>query len=309
MANLIFGANLGSEILYNGVPYILKETGKYTRNEFNTIPMNINTISNIERPTYSVNHEGIVSDYEYPLGAEAAAYKYGWKAKGIVDENPIFKDGIWISPQPLKCKPVKVHQEFANHSTNNKVGRYSVSEWNIEYFTAPCDGVLRVWGGANFSLSSNPTLSTIGNQISIPARSSMKSDEVSLAGLISPAKVHDSDTIEIAAYGWINDNIPVEVNPNRGFCINFKRSTTSKYDSNISLNENVYRYRHQFLIPVQMKEGDTFCYHTNYLYIKVNTIVSYTLPEDLDFSTWENEEGKEYQPWYWFNGIFYPNKI
>ena len=52
MANLIFGANLGSEILYNGVPYVLKETGKYTRNEFNTIPMNQNNISNIERPTY-----------------------------------------------------------------------------------------------------------------------------------------------------------------------------------------------------------------------------------------------------------------
>lgn len=256
MANLIFGANLGSEILYNGVPYVLKETGKYTRNEFNTIPMNQNNISNIERPTYSFNDEGIESSYQYPLGAEAASYKYGWKAQGIVNENPMFEKGNFISPQPIKWIPKKAVKEYMSSTYNGYryiyTIRYRVTDVEVNFFTAPCDGILRMIGGSSTGSSSNGPVNVLlythSTAIQNTGYAYCYQD-----GIIT------GDSVAIRIEGYLNENIPYEINT-KSCCFTDNGNSSYSFGTYIK-NVNMSQY----LYPIQMKSGDTFCFHSNYL--------------------------------------------
>ena len=291
MANLIFGANLGSEILYNGVPYVLKETGKYTRNEFNTIPMNQNNISNIERPTYSFNDEGIESSYQYPLGAEAASYKYGWKAQGIVNENPMFEKGNFISPQPIKWIPKKAVKEYMSSTYNGYryiyTIRYRVTDVEVNFFTAPCDGVLRIIGGSSTGML-NPTVSVLLYTHNTTIQNTHYA-YCQQNGIIT------GDNIAIKLEGYLNETTPYEISNITSCTFNdagHPNQQWGNYVKNTNLNE--------FLYPIQMKAGDTFCLHTNYL-IGFSDSDYGTPPDELDIT--------KYNFYYWFNGIFYPNKI
>lgn len=291
MANLIFGANLGSEILYNGVPYVLKETGKYTRNEFNTIPMNKNNISNIERPTYSFNKEGIQENYQYPLGAEAASYKYGWKAQDIVDENPMFEKGNFISPQPIKFIPKMCHKEYMSSSYNGYRYiyniRYSITTAEKNFYTAPCDGILRMIGGSSTGMGSSTVSVLLYTHSTIIDNTNYTFCHQN--GILT------GDNIAIKLEGYLNETTPYEISNVESCTLSDNGHPNRKwgnYVKNINLNE--------FLYPIQMKAGDTFCLHTNYL-IGYSDSDYGTPPDDIDFTN--------HNYYFWFNGIFYPNKI
>ena len=310
MSDLIFGANLGSEIVYNGVSYYLDSTGEYNKEDFDSISLSGLNFINIQQPKYKFDNTGNQIDFNYPVGAEAESYKYGWKAQGIIDNNPMFPDAMWVSPQPIKCYPKKAHKEFTKN--NDVYTRYSVTEWELNYFTAPCDGIFRVFGGANFSLSQNATLRSneIYSARSIPIRSVIKDDKrLFRAGEFNPYTI-TGDTVSIAAYGWINDTTPIDVNANCCFNMNFNRDNRDElYAKNIWMFSDNYVNRYSGLFPVQMKEGDTFCYYTTFLLMNIDKGQENGNPDDIDFSEWEDTETESYRPWYWFNGIFYPNTV
>lgn len=286
MSDVIFGANLGSEILYNGVPYVLKETRTATRNQFSSIQNSSNAISNIERPTYSFDNTGAENSYQYPLGAEAAAYKYGWKAQGIVDENPTFVESMWVSPQPITWKPKQLKLEYTRSVYNGYRyiydSRYSVITADVNYFTAPVDGFFRVYGGVvsgryfytNDDIQGvyKHDLSRIGEDTSSRQNNS----------------ILDGDTVAFTMRGYINDSTPVDIKVN-SFKILIENGNNPQHF------ERVKKY--ELLEPVQMNAGDTFYF--KYDYIPLHSDSDYgSMPDKIDITESKLE--------CWFNGIFYP---
>lgn len=290
MSDVIFGANLGSEILYNGVPYVLKETGTATRNQFSSIQNSNNTISNIERPTYSFDNTGAENSYQYPLGAEAAANKFGWKAQGIVDENPTFVESMWVSPQPITWKPKQLKLEYTRSVYNGYRyvynSRYSVITADVNYFTAPVDGFFRIFGGVingRYVYTTDEIVSILKHDITAQpgsmAGTNRKNNEVL-----------DGDTIAFTMRGYINDSTPVDIKPK-----SFKIIIDSSASSQAEHISKVKKY--ELLEPVQMNAGDTFYF--KYDYIPLHSDSDYgSMPDEIDITESKLE--------CWFNGIFYP---
>lgn len=289
MSDVIFGANLGSEILYNGVPYVLKETGTATRNQFSSIQNSSNTISNIERPTYSFDNTGAENSYQYPLGAEAAANKFGWKAQGIVDENPTFVESMWVSPQPITWKPKQLKLEYTQSIYNGYRyiydSRYSVVTADVNYFTASVDGFFRIFGGIM-----NGRLYTPKVIVSI-----LKHDITDKPGNNTAAnrknnEILDGDTVAFTMRGYINDSTPIDIKSNSfNIIIDSSASSLATYIGKVK--------KYELLEPIQMNAGDTFCF--KYDYIPLHSDSDYgSMPDEIDITESKLE--------CWFNGIFYP---
>lgn len=267
MANLIFGANLGSEILYNNQEYILIGTNTYLRNEITSLGNNDKNIINKIIPTYSYNNNGIEEDYQYPAGAEMASYKYGWKYQEIQCENPVFSHENWISPTGILFIPKHITKAYSK----GDYGRYNITEYySRQSWTAPADGILRMVAGVigSYDVRNPSSEDVLGIRINYGK------------DIITLPKVIGNDTVETKEYIWIN-NEPYSIN---------KRSihqSLANANSKSGFNDNAW--------PVPLKKGDTISFMPTYIVIQVPLK---TPADEYNF------EETEFQ---WFmNGIFYP---
>lgn len=279
MANLYFGANVGNEILYNNQAYVLKETTTALGNQVTT-PYNESYMYNIARRTFSLDNDNNSNSYQYPIGAEAASYIYGYKNQGIEYDNPLFPQENFISPSGIFYKPKKLLLRYSNYysasAPANYQCRYEAIEAEINEWIAPKDGILRAGGGI-FSEKTNNIdpggIPTIGFD-----RNGNLSTISDTPKIISYN--NESDNISIEQYIWIND-MPITIPYEKAF-----------YNNQEYLNKNFYKYSCVF----HVNKGDRVSFRPTYV-----KLILFSVPSEIDCTV---------SPYngiiYYFNGIFYP---
>ena len=277
---LIFGADLGSAIFYNGKVYKYASTSLYSSPEFNDLGSK--DVINIGARNFYYNDSGLYGPEEtYDASRMASSYKYGWKYQGLTTESTsrVFPDN-WIRPDPIELKPLNTKLEYQYYSTDSAVWNESRNsyEYSVIEYIAPVDGVLRMCGGVP---------SSSNNRFRLNESDSILSPYYTKTGTTS-FTVH-GDNITIKFYAYINDSIPIELpsETNRSPFLYTYGTTFSDITNS------------QYLFPIHLKAGDKVSFRPNYLELESPGSSGRPIPESLDLSN--------SNLFYWYNGIFFPN--